>query len=140
MSLIFIAVDPGLQKSGLAVMDFQGHIKEREIVPTSRLCARVTYLKKKYPELERLALGAGTGHKRILSMLRDFLGETIEIHLVEERHTTELAREKYFEKHPPRGLKRLLPRGLRVPSRPVDDYAAVIIGERFIETRKGTDT
>ena len=54
---------------------------------------------------------------------------------VSEELTSRLARERYWEDNPPRGLARLIPLGLRVPPRPVDDYAAVIIAERLLEQR-----
>jgi len=53
--------------------------------------------------------------------------------MVSEELTSRLARERYWEDNPPRGLARLIPLGLRVPPRPVDDYAALIIAERLLE-------
>jgi len=34
--------------------------------------------------------------------------------------------------NPPRGLKKLLPKGFLVPSVAIDDWSAVIIGQRYL--------
>jgi len=44
-----------------------------------------------------------------------------------ERNTSLRAREVYFREYPPRGWRRLIPRGLLLPPRPIDDYAAFLI-------------
>ena len=53
--------------------------------------------------------------------------------MVDERATTLLARRRYFDANPPRGWKRLVPRGMLLPPRPIDDFAAVLIAERLLE-------
>lgn len=133
MSDVFLAIDPGRFKCGLAVMDVDGHVKEREIIDAELLQARITYLRKKYDKLSAIVLGSGTGHRPILTMLQKFARKELSIELVSERNTTEQARVRYFEKHPPEGLLKLVPRGLLVPPRSIDDYAAVIIGETYIK-------
>jgi hypothetical protein len=55
--------------------------------------------------------------------------------VVEERHSTERARARYYQDHPPHGWQRLLPAGLRVPSEPYDDYAAVVMAEDYLQKR-----
>lgn len=114
-------------------MDTTGHVKEREVIDAEQLQARLVHLRKKYDKLTAIVLGSGTGHRPILKMLQKFAGKELAIELVAERNTTERARERYFEKHPPEGLLKLLPRGLLVPPRSIDDYAAVLIGERYIK-------
>jgi hypothetical protein len=55
------------------------------------------------------------------------------VRLVDEYETTRRARELYVAEHPPRGWRRLVPRGLLSPDRPIDDYAAILIGRRCLE-------
>lgn len=75
---------------------------------------------------QRTLVGAGTGAKRILNLLqRQF--PHLRWELVPERNTTLQARALYFAHHPPRGWRRLLPKGMRVPPEPYDDYAALAI-------------
>ena len=52
--------------------------------------------------------------------------------LVPERDSTLRARDRYFRDQPTPWWQRLLPRGMRVPPRPVDDYAAVVLAEEFL--------
>jgi RNase H-fold protein (predicted Holliday junction resolvase) len=51
---------------------------------------------------------------------------------VDERETTLRARSLYFADHPPRGWRRLIPLGMQMPPRPIDDYAAVLIARRYL--------
>ena len=77
-------------------------------------------------------LGNGTGSKPWLSRLGD-LDLTLE--LVDERGTTLAARQRYWELFPPRGLAKLIPGGLRMPPRDLDDMAAQLLLERQLGHR-----
>ncbi|CAN0394535.1 unnamed protein product, partial [Phaeothamnion confervicola] len=44
------------------------------------------------------------------------------------------ARQRYYVENPPKGLWRLVPMGLQVPSVPVDDFAAVVMAEDYLKT------
>jgi hypothetical protein len=92
---------------------------------------RAAEIIKRFGNVEVIAMGGGAGHKPILKALTA-ANVSIPIKLVHELNTTMEARKKYFKENPPRGFLRLLPAGLRVPPRPVDDYAAVAIGELFL--------
>ena len=50
--------------------------------------------------------------------------------MVPEAGTTLAARQRYWELEPPRGWRRLLPKGLRVPPRDIDDVVAQLLLER----------
>ena len=76
-------------------------------------------------------VGDGTGSGAVVEQLR---ARGLEPTLVDERGTTLAARELYFRDHPPRGLSRLLPPGMRAPHRPIDDYAAYAIALRWLGT------
>ncbi|MFN4032803.1 MAG: hypothetical protein ACK4ME_04165 [Fimbriimonadales bacterium] len=75
---------------------------------------------------QRLLVGAGTGAQKILNLLQRQFPQ-LRWELAPERHTTLRARELYYAHHPPRGWRRLLPKGMRVPPEPYDDYAALAI-------------
>jgi hypothetical protein len=75
------------------------------------------------------AIGRGTNADAIARIARE-LG--LEVALVDERETSLLARARYFADHPPRGWRRFVPRGMLVPDRPIDDYAALLIAERYL--------
>jgi RNase H-fold protein (predicted Holliday junction resolvase) len=78
-----------------------------------------------------VALGGGTNNAPVGAMLAQ-LGLPIQI--VDERETTLLARRRYFAAYPPRGWRRLVPRGMLLPPRPIDDFAALLIAERLLES------
>ncbi len=75
-------------------------------------------------------MGKGTNSGTVKRLLG---GLGLPIVWVDEFETSRLARTLYFNDHPPRGWRRLIPLGLQVPRRPVDDYAAIAIARRFLE-------
>lgn len=89
------------------------------------------------PDLDQLVLppdavvlvGDGTGSRAVVERLR---ARGVAPTLVDERDTTLVGRGLYFRDHPPRGLSRLLPSGMRAPPRPIDDYAAYAIALRWL--------
>lgn len=123
-----LAVDPGRAKCGVAVVQ-PGRVLHQEVVPRDRLAGRVGELVGEYGA-HVIVIGGATGSQGVLSEVSG-LGRPVEV--VPERGTSLEARRRYFREHPPRGLARLVPEGLRVPPRPVDDYVAVILAERFLE-------
>ena len=57
----------------------------------------------------------------------------LELVVVDEYRTTELAKGEYWKAHPPTGWRRLLPVTMQVPPVPVDDFVAVLLGRRYIQ-------
>ena len=82
---------------------------------------------------KRGRLGCRGTNAAVVGAVLDRLG--LPYTLVDEYETTLRARARYFADHPPRGWKRLVPRGMLLPERPVDDYAALLIAERYLEGR-----
>jgi RNase H-fold protein (predicted Holliday junction resolvase) len=76
------------------------------------------------------AIGRGTNAAAVSEIVAT-LG--LPVVLVDERETTLLARARYFDDHPPRGWRRWVPRGMLLPDRPIDDYAALLIAERYLK-------
>jgi RNase H-fold protein (predicted Holliday junction resolvase) len=126
---VALAIDPGHAKCGLAVVRADGAVLHKQIVKTSDAVSRTEQLVAEYHPAA-LLVGGGTGSK---PLLRALLAANLEVapERVDERHTSELARARYIETHPPRGLQRLLPRSLRIPPEPIDDLVAVILAERY---------
>jgi RNase H-fold protein (predicted Holliday junction resolvase) len=123
-----IGVDPGRSKAGYALLEASGAVVAVGIEPLDRLldCLRELASLRR---VGAIALGSGTNARPIRAAL-EALG--LPIHLVDEYETSRGARSLYFAEHPPRGWRRLLPIGLQVPQRPVDDYAAILIARRFL--------
>jgi len=132
-----MAIDPGRAKCGVAVVERGGGVVHREVVATADLERRIVALLAIYaPDV--LVVGDRTGSGPVARRLRALpevraLGGVV---AVDERDSTLEARRRYFEAVPPRGLWRLVPVGLRVPPVPVDDWAAVVLAERFLSSRR----
>ena len=123
-----LGVDPGRSKAGYALLEADGTVLTAGIEPIERLFESLR-LVLAGGRTEVIALGRGTNSKAIRSSLEPL---QVPIALVDEFETTRAARTLYFDEHPPRGWRRLVPRGLLLPERPIDDYAAILIGRRFL--------
>lgn len=123
-----IGIDPGRSKAGYALLDDSGAVVAAGIEPLERLDGCVRDLLARWP-VRAIALGRGTNAARVRAGLMHF---SLPIHLVDEHETSRFARGLYFADHPPRGWRRLIPLGLQLPARPIDDYAAILIARRFL--------
>jgi RNase H-fold protein (predicted Holliday junction resolvase) len=123
-----IGVDPGRSKAGYALLESSGTVVTAGIEAIDRLQARLRELIERR-QVQAIALGSGTNARSIKATLQK-LG--LPIYLVDEFETSRVARDLYFADHPPRGWRRLVPLGLQLPSRPIDDYAAILIARRFL--------
>ena len=130
---MILGIDPGTRKCGYAVVRAGLPPVTIGIVETPALSALVAELLTRHP-IEVIALGSGT-HAPPVRLLLGGCG--LPVHVVDERETTLLARARYFADHPPRGWRRLVPRGMLLPPRPIDDYAALLIAERYAAAALG---
>jgi len=127
-----LAIDPGRDKCGLAVVDFfcgGATVRKRCIVGPLEVPATATHLSQLY-EITQLLLGDSTTSQRLAENLRQALPQ-MELHMVNEKGSTLAARTLYWAAHPPRGWRRMLPLSLQEPPEPVDDFAAVVLARRF---------
>lgn len=127
----FLAIDPGREKCGLAVVNDTRRVLEQEIVDACALPLRIAHFIGKYG-IEMVVLGDRTGSREVRDSLRS-AGLRMDIVFVDEDRSSELGRHRYLRANPPRGWRRLLPIGLRTPSRAYDDYVAVILAERYLD-------
>ncbi len=128
-----LAIDPGSAKCGLAIVTQSGVVKHRAIVPTEALVAEVQSAIQLWSPVA-LIVGMGTGSK---PLLRQLLEAQLSLHAqpVDEAYTSEQARVRYVAENLPRGWQRLLPRSLRTPPCPYDDYVAILLAERWWNQR-----
>lgn len=127
--MVLLGFDPGRDKCGLALVGSDGEIILREVVNSQKAILTIKKWCQTYA-VEQMIMGDKTTSKQ----WRDYLhGEfpNFSIVMVDESNSTLEARERYWELSPPRGLMRLVPKGMRVPPCPVDDIVAVILVERF---------
>lgn len=127
---MILGIDPGTHKCGYALLTQAGAKPVAiGIVGTAELPALVAELLRRHP-VEAIALGSGTHAPPVAALLEK---SGAPVRMVDERETTLLARARYFADWPPRGWRRLVPRGMLLPPRPIDDYAALLIAERYLE-------
>lgn len=128
MSRPVLAIDPGRDKCGVAVLSPAGALLFRQVVPTAQLENVVSTLVEKYAPT--IIMGNGTTSAAAKERVEALGGA---VTLVDEYRTTDAAKAAYWEAYPPHGWRRLVPRGLLVPPVPVDDFAAVILAQRFLQ-------
>lgn len=133
---VILAIDPGTRKCGIAVVSdrgvLHGEIAVREAVPGA-----VKALLDRHA-VDGVIIGGGTGSRDVIRLLHEEI-PSLPIRVVEEFMSTLDARKRFFEDNPPRGLRRLVPRGLLLPNRPIDDYAAVLLAERYLRDAPAVD-
>jgi RNase H-fold protein (predicted Holliday junction resolvase) len=123
-----LGIDPGTGKAGYAVLEPDGSVLAQGIEPLDGLAARLAGVVAGYGPAA-IAIGRGTNSGAVA---RSLAALGLPVHPVDEYETTRFARGLYFADHPPAGWRRLVPLGLQVPPRPVDDYAAILIARRYL--------
>ena len=131
MTKLYLGIDPGRSKTGLALVDGVGKIIKLHIAESQNIDNEIVeFIKNSCPV--QIVLGNGTNSRNICEVVQKVLPDIL-ITVVEEAHSTEEARTLYWQENPPKGLKKLIPLGLLVPPVPLDAYAAVILVRRFLE-------
>lgn len=128
-----LSIDPGREKSGVAILN-QDEILLHQVIESGILIEFCIANIKKFKILA-IVIGDGTSSKEAIKNLKNEIKE-VPIYKINEYRTTDAAKIRYWKDNPPKGLKRFLPKGLLVPPRPIDDYAAIILGERYLENNK----
>lgn len=128
---MIIVIDPGKDKCGLAILDGSARTLEKKIVPRRELAYEVPGFLAKYA-IQTIVVGGSTTSRSVQKelMRMDIMASIV---FIEESFSTQEARKRYFKENPPKGLLRFVPKGLLSPPHPVDDYAAVILGERYLK-------
>lgn len=130
-----LAIDPGREKCGVAVVGPGGRVLYRAVVARRELVREVDLLAARFAP-SAVVVGDRTGANAVEQELGglDWVRRAGGVRRVDERGSSHLARQRYWAENPPRGLWRLVPTGMRVPPCPVDDLAAIILAERYLET------
>ena len=123
-----LGLDPGRDKCGVAVMTGRQIIYQR-IIDSDRAIATIQQLARQY-DLNLVVMGNGTTSKNWQKLIES-TSIAVPVVTVDEKNSTVEARDRYWTMYPPQGLQRLIPLGLRVPPRPVDDIVAILLIERY---------
>jgi len=127
----WIALDPGRHKCGLVRSDSKGERIMDLLICSPRECWDWLQHWLEPGGVQGLVLGDGTSSSAWQDCIQE-LDPHLQLLLQPEYASTLEARERYWQLYPPRGWRRLLPAGLRLPPRPVDDLAALVLLERYL--------
>ena len=128
-----IGIDPGREKCGVAIVHKRNGLQYVAVIPTPELATAVGELSKRY-QTNSIVLGNGTSHREAKTAIEST--GIYRIYVIDEAHTTEQARNRFWQENPPKGLRRLIPLGLQTPPEPVDGYVAAILAERWLAGEK----
>jgi hypothetical protein len=133
-----IAIDPGSQKCGLAVVSGPDVTfpRLRRVVQTERLVAEVSDAMLRFPEARVIVVGGGTGSAALRRSLRTAFPE-YELVTIPEHRSSERGRKLFLEENPAPGWRKYLPRTFRTPERPYDDYVAQLLAEDYFQAKSG---
>ena len=125
-----LGLDPGRDKCGIAVMDSQEKVINQQVIDSTEA---ITVIKKLWQQfnVNLIVMGDGTTSKSWQQLIETSLSSELTIETVDETNSTLEARDRYWQMYPPQGWQRLIPQGLRIPPRPVDDIVAILLIERY---------
>ena len=129
--MFYLGFDPGRDKCGMAVLETNHCVHYHEVILSDDVTEKLVSLCQQFP-IEQLIMGNQTTAKQWKAQLEKMLLRPIPITMVDERNSSVEARDRYWQMYPPQGLTRLIPQGLRVPPRPIDDIVAILLIERYL--------
>ena len=147
---LVLGLDPGRDKTGFAIVRLNGEFIAAGIFPTVERDKFFDFDAENFSFSEWLTeglstkvggfrftfIGNGTGSEEFFAYVKNKV-KGCKIILVDERNTTLEARRLYWKIHKPGIFTRLLPEGLRVPNRPLDDLAALALTLRGLRELGG---
>jgi RNase H-fold protein (predicted Holliday junction resolvase) len=130
---MILGFDPGRDKCGIAVIDRQKQVHYHRVVASTEASAALEQLCEQFP-IELIVMGNLTTAKSWQQTIKSNLKTSIPVVMVDERNSSLEARDRYWQMYPPKGLTQLIPQGMRLPPRPVDDIVAILLIERYLQT------
>ncbi len=131
MNNYYLAIDPGKDKCGLAILDDKKNHYVLKNSYVTELEQNILQITENY-QINKIILGNGTGYKQIQQIISKTLPKSLII-IMDEKNTTYLAKQIYWQHNKPKGWQKVLPKGLRTVPEPLDSYAALAIGIRWLE-------
>ena len=128
-----LSIDPGSSKTGAALLDTDGNIIRMDILWMDEFAKNLTkFLQTAQPGT--CIIGDGTTSTKLQQTLTEIVPD-LEIIVCDEAHSTEEARNLYWQMNPPQGWRSLMPLGMLTPPVPLDAYAAVVLVRRFLKKK-----
>lgn len=127
---MYFGFDPGKDKCGIAIVTLEGNPIRHEVIASDTVIATLQSWIQTH-SIQSLILGDQTGSKQWRSRIIEAL-PNIQIITIDERFSSQQARDRYWKMYPAQGLQKLVPLGMRTPPRPIDDIVAIILVERYL--------
>ncbi len=127
---MYFGFDPGKDKCGIAIVTLEGNPIRHEVIASDTAIATLQSWMQTH-SIQSLILGDQTGSKQWRSRIIEAL-PNIQIITIDERFSSQQARDRYWKMYPAQGLEKLVPLGMRTPPRPIDDIVAIILVERYL--------
>ena len=125
--MVILGFDPGRDKCGVAATK-DGQLLNHQVVVSERAITTVKFLCQQFA-VELIVMGNQTTAKSWRQKLDQLM---LPVVMVDERNSSLEARDRYWQMYPPQGLQRLIPQGMRLPPRPIDDIVAILLIERYL--------
>jgi RNase H-fold protein (predicted Holliday junction resolvase) len=130
--MVYLGFDPGKDKCGVAIVNVDGQPLYHEVVTADTVLQRIPQLCVEWG-VTQVVIGDRTMTRQWQAKLSD-LG--LPIAPIDEHNSSMEARDLYWEMYPPQGLQKLLPQGMRLPPRPIDDLVAIILVRRYLQLQR----
>lgn len=131
---MILGFDPGREKCGIAVMGNDSQLYYHQVILAADVPTTIKSLCEQFT-IETVVMGDQTTSKIWKQKLTEILPKSLSIIQVNERYSTLEARDRYWQLYPPKGLTRLIPKGMRTPPRPIDDIVAIVLIERYLNQK-----
>ncbi|WP_282003383.1 hypothetical protein [Veillonella denticariosi] len=131
-STYILAVDPGNEKTGVAIVTPTGALVYRDIIASKTFNNDIERILTTYYGVNHIVCGNGTNHKYLYPSLQQIgRNHKITTSLIDESRSTEEARKLYWQYNLPKGWRKILPTSMQFPPEPVDDLTAYVIALRY---------
>jgi RNase H-fold protein (predicted Holliday junction resolvase) len=127
---MILGIDPGKEKCGLAIVALDRTVHLRQVISSHDFIQHVDRLLAEF-SVSTVVIGDQTTSCFWQTQLRNRY-PNLRLIAIDERHSSEQARTRYWQFNPPRGLTRMLPESFRLPPEPWDDIVALILIERYL--------
>lgn len=127
-----LGFDPGRDKCGVAIMAKKNPLPlYHQVFLAEDIETTLPPLCQKYG-ITLIVMGNQTTSKQWQQRLENLCESLPPLTLVDEYNSSQEARDLYWQMYPPKGLQRLIPQGLRLPPRPIDDLVGIILIRRYL--------
>ena len=126
-----IAIDPGLKKCGVILVDKELRLVLEGKVVNSKSVIQLIDIWQRESEIDLIVMGNGTSSNNLTLEISKYF--SIPINLSAEKDSTLRARNRYWELWPKPFFLRLIPKGLVVPPDNLDAIAALVLLEDYLK-------